>query len=378
MANDMNERVQLADSIDAGKRSSRSAEELANSLDRWFEERQGDSRRITSVSVPDSNGMSSETVMIDTNDGAVDASLVVRIQPSADDVPIFASYDLELQHRIMALVAERSDVPVPEVGPLEPDPAWIGSAFFMMDKVDGRVPPDVPPYTFEGWMTELDEEALTRLESSTVSILARLHAIEVDEEVADILGRGSDAWRSSDGVDLLSEHVDRWRAYHRWTCGDEGVGLINAGFDWLDANRPERPGPAVISWGDSRIGNIIFGEDATPVAVLDWEMAELAPAAMDLGWLSFFHDFFQDVADVFELPGVPGLFGPDRIGDLYRDAGGIEMEDLHWYRTYAAVRHAIIMCRVGQRAVHFGEVDEPDNQEAHIIHAGRLGDMIAG
>ena len=42
-----------------------------------------------------------------------------------------------------------------------------------------------------------------------------------------------------------------------------------------------------------------------PVAVLDWEMAGLAPVEVDLGWMIFMHKFFQVIAEALEFPGMP-------------------------------------------------------------------------
>ena len=42
----------------------------------------------------------------------------------------------------------------------------------------------------------------------------------------------------------------------------------------------------MLSWGDSRIGNVLY-EDFRPVAVLDWEMATVGPRALDVSWIIF-------------------------------------------------------------------------------------------
>ncbi|XGU18600.1 phosphotransferase [Rhodococcus sp. 3Y1] len=60
-------------------------------------------------------------------------------------------------------------------------------------------------------------------------------------------------------------------------------------------------GSAVLCWGDSRIGNVIY-RDFEPAAVLDWEMATLGPRELDLGWMIFQHRFFEDLAAMAGLP----------------------------------------------------------------------------
>ena len=74
-------------------------------------------RRITEVSSPESNGMSSETVLFTAEwaeDGAaVRHRLVARIEPPATDYPVFTSYDLDMQFQVMRLVRDHTAVPVP-------------------------------------------------------------------------------------------------------------------------------------------------------------------------------------------------------------------------------------------------------------------------
>ena len=83
--------------------------------------------------------------------------------------------------------------------------------------------------------------------------------------------------------------------YYDWIRGDATFALIEATFQWLDEHWPQDEGETVISWGDSRLANVLF-RDAEPVAVLDWEAVALGPRELDLGWLIFFHDYFQRIA----------------------------------------------------------------------------------
>ena len=93
----------------------------------------------------------------------------------------------------------------------------------------------------------------------------------------------------------LRRHVAHQRTYYDWIRGEATFDLIEATFQWLDEHWPEDEGETVISWGDSRLANVLF-RDAEPVAVLDWEAVALGPRELDLGWLIFFHDYFQRIA----------------------------------------------------------------------------------
>ena len=65
----------------------------------------------------------------------------------------------------------------------------------------------------------------------------------------------------------------------------------------------------MLSWGDSRIGNMMY-RDFAPVAVLDWEMAAVAPPEVDLAWMAFMHFFFESMLGKHGMSGLPDLLRP--------------------------------------------------------------------
>jgi aminoglycoside phosphotransferase (APT) family kinase protein len=136
-------------------------------------------------------------------------------------------------------------------------------------------------------------------------------------------------------------------------------------------------GPDVLSWGDARIGNVIY-RDFTPVGVLDWEMATVAPRELDIAWMIFLHQFFQEVAEVFELPGMPDFMRREDVCRTYREITGYEPRDMEFYEMYAALRHGVIMARVWQRRVHFGEQPMPEDPDDLVLHRAALERMLDG
>ena len=85
---------------------------------------------IAELGVPD-NGMSSETVLFeatvpDGSGGSETLELVARLAAADDAVPVFPTYDLESQYRVMDLVGTHTSAPVPHVRFLERDPAVLG------------------------------------------------------------------------------------------------------------------------------------------------------------------------------------------------------------------------------------------------------------
>jgi aminoglycoside phosphotransferase (APT) family kinase protein len=346
---------------------------LRAQLDEWLKA-QVPGSSVSELVVPESNGMSSETVLFDlTVPGeAALRRLVARIAPDPAADPVFSVYDMERQFKTMQMVAEHTKVPVPEVLWLETSSDVLGVPFFVMKRVDGIVPPDVLPYTFgDNWFFNASLEEQQRLELTSVTTLAALHEL-------DAKGPAGFLAEPEDGSSPLRQHVRGQRAYYEWVTQDGYRSpLIERGFEWLEEHWPANEDDATFSWGDARVGNMMY-DDFTPVAVLDWEMAAVGPREIDLGWMIYIHRFFQDLVEDLGLPGMPHILRRETVEKLYEEASGHHAQDLDFYTAYAALRHGIVMFRITRRSVHFGEAEMPEDPDLAILHHAHLARMIEG
>ena len=358
--------------------SMRDADSLAAALRGWLAERVGASEppELTGARMPASGGLSSTSLLFEaawSSEGTpCRGAYVARMAPEMSAVPVFPRYDLPGQYRLIEQVSKLCEVPLPRLRWNQPDGAPLGTAFFLMDQVDGRVPLDNPPYVFGGWLLDASPQERAQLERASVKILADLHAI------AD--PGGAFGWlRPPSGRDSLRWHVDQQYDYYRWALADDGVEIpiIERSLDWLERHWPAETGPDVLSWGDARIGNVIY-DGFTPVAVLDWEMAALGPRELDVAWFIFLHRFFQDIAEFFELPGLPDFLRRSQVEGHYAEFSGYQLRDMDFYLTYAALRHAIVMARVKRRMIHFGEDQVPDDIDDYVMHRASLDKLLAG
>jgi aminoglycoside phosphotransferase (APT) family kinase protein len=337
---------------------------------------EGSDVRVLGLTSPESNGMSSETLLVDvawTEDGVeVTRRLVARVEPPATDYPVFTTYDLDMQFRVMRLVSAHTGVPIPETHWYEPDPAVLGGAFFVMDRVDGIVPPDVLPYTFgDNWVFDGTEEDRATIQQSAIDAMAGIHSITpVDHDLSFLQ-------LDQPGDTALERSLNHWKDYLEWVVGDRRSPLLDDCFAWLTDNLPTDCSPDALSWGDGRIGNMMF-HDNNVVAVLDWEMAAVAPPEVDLGWMCYLHLFFQDLAVQLGAPGLPDMFRPADVRAYYAGAARNQPGDLTWHIAYAAIRHGVIMRRVTERSIHFGEAAAPDDVDDLIIHRATLAGMLDG
>ncbi len=361
------------------QRSSRDVTTLPTVMSRWLATQLPGSAtpEITVESGVDTNGMSSETIMLAghwTSDGAPsEQRWVMRVAPAAEDVPVFPSYRLDHQFEVMRLVGELTDVPVPTVRWIEPTGDVLDRPFFLMDRVDGEVPPDVMPYTFgSNWFADATPEQQRTLQDSTIEVLAKLHAIPDAAQTFAFLDEGSG------GDTALRRHFEGVRQWYEFAVPDMGRSpLLDRTLAWLEDNWPAdaAAGDTVLCWGDSRVGNVLY-RDFRPVAVLDWEMVALGPRELDVSWVIFAHLVFEELAGLAGLPGLPQVLREDDVLATYQQLTGVELGDLHWFYVYAGVMWAIVFMRTGARRVHFGEMEKPDDPESLFYHAGLLKKLI--
>ena len=358
--------------------STRDPREMRDKFERWLRATlpEGSDARVVELASPESNGMSSETLLVDavwTEDGAeVARRLVARVEPPATDYPVFTTYDLDMQFRVIRLVEEHTDVPVPATHWHETDRSVLGGEFFVMDRVDGLVPPDVLPYTFgDNWVFDATAAARRSIQDSAVRAMAGIHSIRPTDHDLSFLEL------DQPGATALERSLNHWKDYLEWVVGDTRSQLLDDCFAWLTDNLPDDTGPDALSWGDGRIGNMMF-RDNEVVAVLDWEMAAVAPPEVDLGWMCYLHLFFQDLAVQLGAPGLPDMFRPTDVRATYAEAAGHEPGDLTWHIAYAAMRHGVIMRRVTERSIFFGEAAAPADIDDLIIHRATLAGMLDG
>jgi aminoglycoside phosphotransferase (APT) family kinase protein len=330
---------------------------------------------VSGVRMPDTGGLSSTSVLFEAElAGSAEprGRYVARMAPEPTAVQVFPSYDLPGQFEVISSVAARCDIPLPKLRWNEPDGGALGTPFFVMDQVEGRIPLDNPPYVFTGWLLEATADERALLERASVRILAELHAIP-DPAAA------FPALRPPDGTGALRYHVDRQGEYYRWALAGDGirVPIIERSLTWLEDHWPRDPGPDVFTWGDARIGNIIY-HGFEPAAVLDWEMAALGPRELDVGWFIFLHRFFQDIAEFFEADGLPEFLRRSTVEQCYQELSGWSLRDMDFYLVYAALRHAIVMARIKRRMIHFGEDQVPDDPDDYVMHRASLEKLLAG
>lgn len=294
-------------------------------------------------------GFSSETTMYTATwtSGGVPQTQgqVLKREPSG--MTVFKDNDIMRQVRCLDAVAAHSSVPVPKVIGHQADTTALGAGFYVMEAVDGLIPPDNPPLSTGGWIFEASVDDQRRLHTSGLDAVADLHAID-----ADVFGFLDQPTFGRPGPDQM---LGEWEDMLAWGRSGQPLPIIDEAMSWLRAHQPDdaAANDLVLSWGDSRVSNIIW-QDFEPAAIIDWEMARLAPAATDVIWYRHIDRTMESATNSSKLPGFLDL---DDVVAHYEGRTGRQLTNIDWYVNYAAMRFGVVMMRIARRFVEEYDLD---------------------
>jgi len=312
-------------------------------LTRWLEAKLAGAKsvEVSNLRSPQSSGFSNDTLLFELayeQDGARrEEALVARIQPTGFQV--FPEYDMALQFDTMRLLAD-TDVPVPPVRWMElEDESIVGAPFYVMGQVAGRVPTDNPPYHVDGWLkTEATPAEREAIWLASFDCMAKIHRLDYAATGFDFLDQ------PQPGQTALERQLDDYGDYLRWAARGRRQPTVEAAFDWLQKHKPSDE-PTVLSWGDSRIGNIIF-DGVRPAAVIDWEMVGLGSPEQDVAWQIFLDRHHSEGVETPRLPGFPSY---EETLAYYTERSGFDVKHLDYYQIFAGFRFGVVMIRLAQQ-----------------------------
>lgn len=215
--------------------------------------------------------------------------------------------------------AEAAGVPVAAIVASGGGDSLLGTGFLIARFVEGE--------TIARKILRDDEFATARTELAAQCgrALAGIHSIPLD---------AVEGLERSDQVKQFREMLDGF--------GDP-VPAFELAFRWLEANRPDDTGEAVVH-GDFRLGNLMIGPEGLR-AVVDWELAHIGDPMEDLGWLC---------VRAWRFGGshpVAGVGTYDELIDSYSAAAGVEVdpEVVRWWEVLGTLKWGI-MCILQARS----------------------------
>ncbi len=277
--------------------------------------------------------------------------MVLRKKPPGQLLP--SAHAVDREYRILAALA-KTDVPVPPVIAFVEDATVVGTPFYVMERVEGRVfadpsLPGVPP------------EDRARMFMSMADTLAGLHS--VDWKAVGLSGFGH-------GDAYYPRQLERWS--RQWKLSrTRDLPDVEGLIDWLRARVPANAETS-ISHGDFRIGNLMFhSTQPRVVAVLDWELSTLGHPLADLAFsaLAWHLDTNQYMGmkdrDLATL-GVPNESAYLARYYQQRPEAG-RLEPFHY--AFALFRLAVIFEGIAARSLNGSAISAAASRSAELSEA---------
>lgn len=258
---------------------------------------------------------------------------ILRKKPAGPTLPMAHAVDREF--RVLDALKDTA-VPVPRPLLFEPDAEVIGTPFYVMEQLDGRVFHDC---ALPG-VSPADRRAMYL---SMAQTLAALHAVDPAAVGLGDLGRPGD---------YFARQLARWS--RQWEeSPTDGIPELDAVVDWLAGRLPSDDAPPAIAHGDFRLGNLMFHPtEPRVIGVLDWELATLGHPLADLGFCCMtWHTAPEEYSGVLGLD-IAALGIPTRDEFVARYEGlpvpSGRLKPFHV--VFALFRFAVIFVGIADRA----------------------------
>jgi aminoglycoside phosphotransferase (APT) family kinase protein len=288
-------------------------------------------------------GQSNPTFHLETPDGA----FVLRKKPPG--TLLASAHAVDREFRVQAALAG-SKVPVPRMRLLCEDASVIGTEFYVMDHVEGRVFPDrlLPGCTPEERRAMYEHMA---------EVLAELH--RVDYRAAGLEGYGK-----PEGY--IARQTARWSKQYLASRTEDAPAMDRL-MEWLPAHLPAADEVA-IAHGDYRIGNLIFHPtEPRVVAVLDWELATIGHPIADLAYNCLAYRLPEEGGRGFGTLDIAALGIPserDYLALYANKSGRATIPNWEYFIVFSMFRLAAILVGVYRRGL------DGNASDARAVEAG--------
>ena len=281
---------------------------------------------------------------------------VLRRKPPGKLLP--SAHAVDREYRVMSALAP-TEVPVPRTYALCEDEAVIGTAFYVMEHVQGRIlwDPRLPG------MTPAERAAI--FDSMNAGIAA-LHRVDLAATGLTDYGKPGN---------FFARQIGRWTAQYR-ASETETIAAMDRLIEWLPRNIPAGDAAALVH-GDYRLDNLVFhATEPRLIAVLDWELSTLGHPMADFAYHAMAWD--MPAGDMRGLAGADlaalGIPSARAYVERYCERVGVAAPspaEWDFYVAYNLFRGAAISQGIMRRALD-GSAASP-----HALEAGRKARAVA-
>jgi aminoglycoside phosphotransferase (APT) family kinase protein len=261
-------------------------------------------------------------------------SYVLRRKPLGQLLP--SAHAVDREYRVMRALSG-TDVPVPEVYALCEDDSVIGSAFYVMEFLDGRI-------FWDPRLPGLASDERRAMFQSMNTVIAALHSVDHAAVGLAEFGRPGD---------YMARQVARWSRQYQASETEQQPAMDRL-IEWLPRHLPPE-GAARIVHGDYRIDNLIYHPtEPRVIGVLDWELSTIGDPLADFAYHMMAWrvtpELFRGLAGV-DLAAL-GIPSEDEYVAAYgARTGQGRTADWEFYMVYSLFRLAAIMQGIAKRAL---------------------------
>lgn len=279
-----------------------------------------------------SGGQSNPTFKLTT----ATESYVLRRQPSGKLLK--SAHAVDREYKVIAAL-EKSSVPVAKVYHLCEDTSLIGSMFYIMEYVEGRV-------FWDSALPEIfDNTIRSQMYQNMVEIMAALHSVNIEEVGLSDYGKPGNYYE---------RQFSRWSKQYKLS-ETQDIPEMDQLIAWLEKNLPADDGKVSLVHGDYRMDNLMFHPSEPKVlAVLDWELSTLGHPYADLAYQCMQLRLPENVGKATGLGGIErahlGIPEEQEYVDAYCKLVGIEkIDNWSFYLVFSFFRLGAIAQGVAKR-----------------------------
>lgn len=285
---------------------------------------------------------------------AASGDYVLRKKPAGQLLP--SAHQVEREFRVMMALAS-TDVPVPRTLLMCGDASIIGTPFFIMACVDGRVfrQPHMPGVSAPDRRAMYDDMA---------DVLARLHNVDVQQVGLSDFGRPGNYYQ---------RQIARWsQQYVAAKTGE--IPSMDRLVEWLPAHIPSDEGTTIVH-GDYRVENLVFDlREPRVIAILDWELSTLGHPLADLAYNCLSYHLPAEALGIAAAGDDDRDGMPDEasyVAAYCRRSGRTEIRDWNFYLAFSMFRLASILQGVYARGL------QGNAASGHALERGSAANLIA-
>jgi aminoglycoside phosphotransferase (APT) family kinase protein len=297
-------------------------------------------------------GQSNPTFLLNTPA----SSYVLRRKPPGKLLP--SAHAIDREYRVMTALRD-TDVPVPKTFCLCPDDAVIGTAFYVMEHVKGRI-------LWDPALPGMDPIERASIFDSMNRVIAALR--KVDHQRVGLADFGKPG-------NYFARQIGRWTAQYR-ASETERINSMDRLIEWLPRHIPASDEAALVH-GDYRLDNLVFhATEPRVVAVLDWELSTLGHPMADFAYHAM--AWSMPAGEMRGLAGLDlralGIPSADMYLDRYCErVGAAPPSRVEWdfFVAYNLFRGAAISQGIMRRAL------DGSAASVHAMDAGRKARAVA-